>query len=79
VTVHGVFLGPVDTDINRGLDIPKASSKSAAQGIFDGLQNDEEDIFPDPISRSIADRRHNGVAKAFEKQYAGFVPQSVVL
>src|ERR1700719_1111067 len=26
VTVHGVFLGPVDTDMNRGFDIPKAST-----------------------------------------------------
>jgi len=24
VTVHGVFLGPIDTDMNRGLEIPKA-------------------------------------------------------
>jgi NAD(P)-dependent dehydrogenase (short-subunit alcohol dehydrogenase family) len=79
VTVHGVFLGPVDTDMNRGFDIPKASPESAAQGIFDGLQNDEEDIFPDPMSRSIADGWRNGVAKAFEKQFAGFVPQSVAL
>jgi NAD(P)-dependent dehydrogenase (short-subunit alcohol dehydrogenase family) len=79
VTVHGVFLGPVDTDMNRGFDIPKASPESVAQGIFDGLQNDEEDIFPDPMSRSIADGWRNGVAKAFEKQFAGFVPQSVAL
>ena len=79
VTVHGVFLGPADTDMNRGFDIPKASPESVAQGIFDGLQNDEEDIFPDPMSRSIADGWRNGVAKAFEKQFAGFVPQSVAL
>jgi NAD(P)-dependent dehydrogenase (short-subunit alcohol dehydrogenase family) len=79
VKVHGVFLGPVDTDMNRGFDIPKASPESAAQGIFDGLQNDEEDIFPDPMSRTIADGWRNGVAKAFERRYAGFVPQSVAL
>ena len=63
VTVHGVFLGPIDTDMNRGFDIPKASPESAAQGIFDGLENGEEDIFPDPMSRSIADGWRNGVAK----------------
>jgi len=50
VTVHGVFLGPVDTDMNRGFNIPKASPESAAQGIFDGLERGEEDIFPDPAS-----------------------------
>src|SRR5207244_9099179 len=41
VTVHGVFLGPVDTDMNRGFNIPKASPESAAQGIFDGLRSEE--------------------------------------
>lgn len=76
VTVHAVFLGPVDTDMTRGFEIPKASPDSVAQGIFDGLQNGEEDIFPDPMSRSIAEGWRNGVAKEFERQYAGFVPQS---
>jgi NAD(P)-dependent dehydrogenase (short-subunit alcohol dehydrogenase family) len=76
VTVHSVFLGPVDTDMNRGFDIPKASPESAAQGIFDGLEKNEEDIFPDPVSQSIAEGWRTGVAKAFERQYAGFVPQT---
>ena len=75
VSVHGVFLGPVDTDLTRGLEIPKASPESVAQGIFDGLENGEEDIFPDPMSQSIAAGWRNGVAKEFERQYAGFVPE----
>jgi NAD(P)-dependent dehydrogenase (short-subunit alcohol dehydrogenase family) len=76
VTVHGVFLGPVDTDMTRGFEIPKASPESVAQGIFIGLENGEEDIFPDPASQSIAGGWRTGVAKEFEKQYAGFVPQT---
>jgi NAD(P)-dependent dehydrogenase (short-subunit alcohol dehydrogenase family) len=76
VTVHGVFLGPVDTDMTRGFEIPKASPESVAAGIFDGLENGEEDIFPDPASQSIAEGWRTGVAKAFERQYAGFVPES---
>jgi NAD(P)-dependent dehydrogenase (short-subunit alcohol dehydrogenase family) len=75
VTVHGVFLGPVDTDMTRGFEIPKASPESVAEGIFDGFEANEEDIFPDPMSRSIADGWRNGVAKQFELQYAGFVPE----
>ena len=75
VTVHGVFLGPTDTDMTRGFDIPKASPEAVAQGIFDGLENKEEDIFPDPASQSIAEGWRTGVAKTFERQYAGFVPQ----
>jgi NAD(P)-dependent dehydrogenase (short-subunit alcohol dehydrogenase family) len=74
VTVHAVFLGPVDTDMNRGFDVPKASPESAAMGIFDGLERGEEDIFPDPASRPIADGFRNGIAKALERSFAAFVP-----
>ncbi len=76
VKVHGVFLGPVDTDMTRGFEIPKASPQSVAQGIFNGLEDEEEDIFPDPASQSISAGWRSGVAKEFERQYAGFVPQS---
>jgi NAD(P)-dependent dehydrogenase (short-subunit alcohol dehydrogenase family) len=74
ITVHSVFLGPIDTDMNRGLNIPKASTETAAQGIFDGLEKGEEDIFPDPVSQSIAKAWHNGAAKALERQFAAFAP-----
>lgn len=77
ITVHGVVLGPIDTDMTRGFELPKASPASAAQGIFDGLENGEEDIFPDPASQSIAEGWRNGVAKALERQFAAFVPQSM--
>jgi NAD(P)-dependent dehydrogenase (short-subunit alcohol dehydrogenase family) len=76
VTVHGVLLGPVDTDMNRGLEIPKASPESAAAGIFDGLARGEEEIFPDPASASIAASWRAGAAKALERQFAVFVPES---
>lgn len=74
VSVHAVLLGPIDTDMNRGLDIPKATTASAAQNIFDGLQAGDQDIFPDPTSRAIAEGWRNGVAKALEHQFAPFVP-----
>jgi short-subunit dehydrogenase len=75
VTVHGVVLGPIDTDMNRGFDMPKASPESAAQGIFDGLEKGEEEIFPDPASQGIAEGWRAGAAKALERQFAGFVPE----
>lgn len=76
VTVHGVFLGPTDTDMTRGFEIPKASPETVAQGIFDGLSRNEEDIFPDPASQSIAEGWRVGVAKEFERQSAAFLPAS---
>src|SRR6202166_249055 len=75
VTVHAVVLGPIDTEMNRGFEIPKASPESAAQGIFDGLEKGEDDIFPDPASASIAEGWRNGVVKALERQFAAFVPE----
>ena len=76
VTVHAVVLGPIDTDMNRGFEIPKASPESAAQRIFDGLEKGEDDIFPDPASLSIAQGWRTGAVKALERQFAAFVPES---
>ena len=76
VTVHGVVLGPVDTNMNRGLEIPKASPESAAAGIFDGLARGEEEIFPDPASASIAEGWRTGAVKGLERQFAAFAPES---
>lgn len=76
VRVHAALLGPIDTDMIRDLQIPKTSPESAAVGIFDGLENGEEDIFPDPVSQSIAESWRTGPGKALERQFAVFVPQS---
>jgi NAD(P)-dependent dehydrogenase (short-subunit alcohol dehydrogenase family) len=73
VTVHAVLTGPVDTDMTRGVDIPKASPESVARAIFDGLENGEEEIFPDPLSASMAESWRGGAAKAMEREYAALV------
>jgi NAD(P)-dependent dehydrogenase (short-subunit alcohol dehydrogenase family) len=73
VRVYAVLTGPVDTDMSRGLDIPKASPQSVARAIFDGVENGEEDIFPDPMSASMAEGWRSGAAKALERQYAALV------
>ena len=73
VTVHAVLTGPTDTDMTRGFEIPKASPESVASAIFDGVENGEEDIFPDPMSESMADSWRNSAVKAFEHQFAAFV------
>src|SRR5881396_317195 len=75
VKVHVVLPGPVDTDMTRDLDISKASPKSVARAIFDGVEKGEEDIFPDPMSASIADSWRSGAAKLLERQFAAFVPE----
>jgi len=74
VRVHAVLTGPTDTDMTWGFDIPKASPESVARAIFDALEHGEEDIFPDPMSASVADGWRRGVAKAMERENAAFVP-----
>jgi NAD(P)-dependent dehydrogenase (short-subunit alcohol dehydrogenase family) len=73
VSVHAVLAGPVDTDMSRGLDTPKASPESVAKAIFAGLEKGEEDIFPDPMSQSMADSWRGGAVKAVERQFATLV------
>ena len=73
VTVHAVLTGPTDTDMTRGFEIPKASPESVARAIFDGVENGEEDIFPDPTSASIAESWRSGAVKAMERENAAFV------
>jgi len=79
VRVHAVLTGPTDTDMTRGFDIPKASAESVARAILDGVENGEEDIFPDAMSKSIADGWRSGVAKALERQNAAFVTAEPVM
>jgi NAD(P)-dependent dehydrogenase (short-subunit alcohol dehydrogenase family) len=78
VSVHVVLPGPVDTDMTRALDIPKSAPESVAQAIFDGVESGEEDIFPDPMSASLAEGWRNGAVKALERQFAAYVQESPV-
>jgi NAD(P)-dependent dehydrogenase (short-subunit alcohol dehydrogenase family) len=73
VSVHAVLAGPVDTDMSRGFDVPKASPESVARAIFDGVEKEEQDIFPDPMSESLADSWRSGAVKALEREFAGLV------
>src|SRR5262249_22593531 len=77
VRVHAALLGPVDTDMSRGYDVPKASPESVARAIFDGAEKGEEDIFPDPMAETMAESWRSGAAKALERQYAALVAGNV--
>jgi NAD(P)-dependent dehydrogenase (short-subunit alcohol dehydrogenase family) len=73
VRVHALLTGPTDTDMTRGFDVPKASPDAVAKAIFDGIEEGEEDIFPDPMSETMADNWRKSAVKAFEHQFASFV------
>jgi NAD(P)-dependent dehydrogenase (short-subunit alcohol dehydrogenase family) len=73
VSVYAVMPGPIDTEMVRDLDIPKAAAEDVARGTLDGVERGEEEIFPDPVSQSLADGWRAGVAKEFERQNATLV------
>jgi NAD(P)-dependent dehydrogenase (short-subunit alcohol dehydrogenase family) len=73
VSVHAVLPGPVDTDMSRGFEVPKASPESVARAIFDGVEKGEDDIFPDPMSQTLAESWRSGAVKALERQFAALV------
>jgi NAD(P)-dependent dehydrogenase (short-subunit alcohol dehydrogenase family) len=73
VRVHAVLTGPTDTDMTRGFEIPKATPQSVARAIFEGVENGEEDIFPDPMSATLAESWRGGAVKAFERESAALV------
>jgi NAD(P)-dependent dehydrogenase (short-subunit alcohol dehydrogenase family) len=73
VRVHAVLPGPVDTDMSRAFDVPKASPESVARAIFDGVENGEDEIFPDPVSEAMAEGWRSGASKALERQFAALV------
>jgi NAD(P)-dependent dehydrogenase (short-subunit alcohol dehydrogenase family) len=73
VSVQAVLPGPIDTDMVRDLPIPKTAPESVARGIFDGIENGEEDIFPDPMAAMLAEGWRAGVSKELERQNATLV------
>lgn len=53
VAFHGVYPGPVDTDMARSFEMEKATPDSVADAILDGVEAGEEDIFPDPFAEAF--------------------------
>jgi NAD(P)-dependent dehydrogenase (short-subunit alcohol dehydrogenase family) len=73
VSVHAALPGPVDTDMTRGFEVPKASPESVARAIFDGVEKGDEEIFPDPLSESMAESWRSSPLKALERENAALV------
>ena len=73
VSVHAALPGPVDTDMIRGWEIPKANPADVARAILDGLANGQEEIFPDPMSRSVEPGWESGIVKTLERGNAAAI------
>lgn len=69
ITVHGIFPGPIDTDMTKGFEMEKASAQSTGENIVKGLVAGKEDIFPDPMSTQISELWAKD-PKGLERQFA---------
>jgi NAD(P)-dependent dehydrogenase (short-subunit alcohol dehydrogenase family) len=69
VSVHGIFPGPIDTDMAKDFPIDKTSPKVTAENIVAGLLADKEDIFPDPMSAGVGELWAKD-PKTLERQFA---------
>ena len=69
IRVHGVFPGPIDTDMAKDFDLPKTSAAVTAENIIAGIAAGTEDIFPDPMSQQIGELWFKD-PKGLEKQFA---------
>jgi NAD(P)-dependent dehydrogenase (short-subunit alcohol dehydrogenase family) len=68
--VVGVYPGPIDTDMTKGLDsLPKASPRDVAIAVTQALEDGTEDVFPDAISSQLYEGWKQD-AKAMERQMA---------
>lgn len=71
VQVFGIFPGPIDTDMAKGIELEKASPQSTAEKIIAGIKSGTEDIFPDPMSEQVG-KLWAADPKQLERQFASF-------
>lgn len=69
IFVHGIFPGPIDTDMAKEFSIEKASAADTADNIVAGIIAGKEDIFPDPMSDQIGTLWATN-PKELERQFA---------
>ncbi len=69
IAVHGIFPGPIDTDMAKEFPVDKTSPSVTAQNILAGIVAGHEDIFPDPMSANLSQLWAQD-PKALERQFA---------
>ena len=65
VNVIGVYPRPIDTDMAKDIDAPKASPVDVAGTILDGIESGAEEVFTDEMAQGFA-AAYNAGHKALE-------------
>ncbi len=74
--VIGIYPGPIDTDMAKGIEMEKGAPEETAEGILDAIEGEKEDVFIDQMAVQLYDDYRND-PKAVEKQCGEMLPQSV--
>lgn len=53
ITVVGIYPGPIDTDLAKGIPLEKSTPDHAAINIVRGIEKGDSYIFPDPMALQI--------------------------
>jgi short-subunit dehydrogenase len=53
ITVVGIYPGPIDTDMAKGIPLEKATPQHAATNIISGIEKGDAYIFPDPMALQV--------------------------
>jgi NAD(P)-dependent dehydrogenase (short-subunit alcohol dehydrogenase family) len=76
VTVHGVYPGPVDTEMVKTLPLEKTPPADVANAVLDGVEAGNEDIFPDPFAVAFGEQFYAS-PKSAERQAAALVSRAL--
>lgn len=69
IAVLAALPGPIDTDMARGITLPKASPASVAEAILSGAARGDAEIFPDPLAAELGPLWQRG-PKELERAFA---------
>ncbi|MBY5988351.1 SDR family oxidoreductase [Roseovarius atlanticus] len=72
-SVHGVYPGPIDTDLATRFPMDKTSPNAAVQAILAGVETGQDDIYPDPTALVMRDNLRAD-PKAVEKETGAMLP-----
>ncbi|RYY77172.1 MAG: SDR family NAD(P)-dependent oxidoreductase [Gammaproteobacteria bacterium] len=72
IFVQGVYPGPVDTDMTKDFETDKASPAEVAKSVLTGLQQGDEDVYPDAFAQQMY-AIYNQNPKQLEQQFAAIL------
>ncbi len=67
--VVGVYPGPIDTEMGKGLNTDLVAPSGVATKVLDAIVHRQESVFPDPVAQRIQ-RGLRQDAQAIEKEFA---------